>query len=116
MKGTGPSPTAKKATKNITMMAERICVSKRMESARIRELVPCPTIEIRRHVFRPSLSGSGEHASVVIRLIAEMMMVSSAELTGRRSRSRETEYMIMELMPHSCCEAMAPTQAITAGR
>lgn len=115
MKGTGPSPVAKKATNRSTEIADRSLISQRRERARQRDMVPIPVIERSRHAFRPILSASGAHAMVVMRFTAEIMIVSSDDVIGKTPESRETEYIMIEFIPHSCWANIIPMTAIIAG-
>ena len=78
-------------------------------------MVPMPEMERRRHAFRPILSASGAQAMVVMRLMSEIRMVSKEDEIGRRPERRETEYIIMLLMPQNCCANMMPMTATMAG-
>jgi hypothetical protein len=73
-------------------------------------------MERRRHAFLPILSARGAHEIVVTRFTIEIMIVSSDEDIGRTPERRDTEYIIMLLMPQNCCANMMPTTAIIAGR
>ena len=96
-------------------MAEKILDERRRDVASMIEAVPMPDIESRRQALRPILSGSGEHAIVVMRLAHERMIVRREEEMGRTPERRDTEYIITLLMPHNCCANMMPITAKMAG-
>ena len=101
MNGKGPRPKAKLATKDRTVMAERIGRACLMPIARRTDDAPMPAMEPRRHILRPRMSASGAQPSVTTMLRIETKILSRAEFDLSRSASRLTPYIIMLLMPIS---------------
>ena len=116
MKGTGPKPTAKEATKRSVAMAASTLTLSPIPMASKMELLPIPAILRRIQVLRPILSDKGAQRVVMIRFNADTAIVSRAAFVGNSEDSKLTEYMTILLIPVSCCATMTETTAMMAGR
>lgn len=116
MKGTGPRPTAKEATKSNVATAERILMLLEIPSARRMELMPIPVMLRRRQVLRPMRSGRGVQRVEIMTLRALTATVMRAAAVGRSAERMLTEYMTMLLIPVNCWASMIIMTANMAGR
>lgn len=116
IKGTGPRPTAKEATKSKVATAERILMLFEIPIARSTELMPIPVMLRRRQVLRPMRSGRGVQRVEIITLSALTATVMRAAAEGRSAERMLTEYMTMLFIPVNCCASMIIMTAKMAGR
>lgn len=116
MKGTGPRPTAKEATKSKVATAERTLTLFEIPRARRMELMPIPVMLMRRQVLRPMRSGRGVQRVEIMTFRALTATVMRAAAVGRRVERMLTEYMTMLFIPVNCCASMIMMTAKIAGR
>ena len=102
IKGTGPKPRAKEATKKRVATAASTLTPSPIPIASKMELVPIPAMLKRMHVLRPILSERGAQTVVRTRFKAETAIVKMAAFVGNIVDSRLTEYITMLLIPVSC--------------
>lgn len=102
MKGTGPSPTPKLATKVNKEITVNDGKSRDSPKTSIAELVPIPAIDPSGQSLRPILSGRGVHSTLTVRLMADTMIVINAAADAIMSLSIATKYITTLLIPHSC--------------